>query len=66
MSDKLPDAAHIEAAIQICPEFATEITEYAIELAMEMLFEDDLEIAVADDVDAVSPMVCSRTQCIRK
>ena len=57
MSDRLPDAAQIEAAIQNCPEFATEITEYAIELAMEMLFEDDAEIAVAEDVEGTSPLV---------
>lgn len=57
MSDRLPDAAQIEAAIQNCPEFATEITEFAIELAMEMLFEDDAEIAVTEDVKGVSPMV---------
>jgi hypothetical protein len=57
MSDRLPDAAQIEAAIQSCPGFAAEITEFAIELAMEMLLEDDVEVAVAEDMEGISPLV---------
>lgn len=56
-AEKLPDAQLVEEIVGEYPEFAAEITDFAVELAIDMLVnsDDDPEVLVMQD--EVSPLV---------
>lgn len=56
-ADKLPDAELVEDVVSHYPEFATEITDFAVELAIDMLVNAGEEQEVPVDLEEVSPMV---------
>ncbi len=52
-----PDAELVEGVVSQYPEFASEITEFAVELALDMLVnKDDVQLAPVN-LEEVSPMV---------
>lgn len=56
-ANKLPDAELVEGIVRQYPEFASEITEFAVELALDMLVNKDDEQEAPVDLEEVSPMV---------
>lgn len=54
---RFPDAELVESVVSQYPEFASEITEFAVELALDMLVnKDDVQVAPVS-LEEVSPMV---------
>lgn len=56
-ADRLPDAELVENVVNQYPEFASEITEFAVELALDMLVNTDDDQVTPIDLKEVSPMV---------
>jgi hypothetical protein len=58
LSKKVPDADLVEEFALRYPQHAAALTDFAIELAIDgLMFDDDEEVEIAGDPDAVSPAV---------
>jgi hypothetical protein len=53
----VPDAETLEAFVRRYPQFAQELTQFAIDLAIESLLEPEEEPEVSIDLDNVDPVI---------
>lgn len=56
-AEKLPDADLVEGVVHAYPEFAVEITEFAVNLAIDMLINPVNEAELSVSLEETSPMV---------
>ncbi len=57
MAQRRPDVDLLEGVIKQYPELATELTEFAIELAIDFLVNPEVDHEVVVNLDEVSPLV---------
>lgn len=57
VANRLPDAQLVENIVSEYPDFATEITDFAVELAIDMLINSDRNEEAVVVQDEVSPLV---------
>lgn len=56
-ANRIPDAELLETVVGRYPEFAAQITEFAVELTIDMLLNGGQDQEIPADLEEVSPMV---------